>query len=206
MGTGPLTLEHLDGRILSINLTEMANPHTAKLIPNEGLSKDAYRIERGDLYIEFDIVFPDEIDPWQKLELWVALVEYPRPKVPQHYGIAPISMTSLPTAKQMSFIVPNLEELLKMEEKRVEEEQKGRQPVEELTLVKQLRADADFVEYSPEELENAEQPEKPPSPPLGDSENPAVAGATERYAEVVEAEDTNLGESGGESVADEGET
>ena len=202
MGIGPITLEQLDGRIFSINLTEMANPHVAKLIPNEGLSKDTYRVERGELYVGFDIIFPDEIDPWQKLELWVALVEYPRPKVPLHYGIAPISMTSLPTAKQMSFSVPNLEDLLKMEKKFEEKELKEERRSADETLTEQLREDTDFVQYSPENLENIAVPDNPPTPPLEDSEDPVLA---EGYAEVVEAEDMNLGE-GGEQVEVEGET
>ena len=86
----------------------------------------------------------------------------------------------------------------KFEEKELKEERRSADE----TLTEQLREDTDFVQYSPENLENIAVPDNPPTPPLEDSEDPVLA---EGYAEVVEAEDMNLGE-GGEQVEVEGET
>ena len=112
MGTRPINIEHLDGRNISVSLTELARPNTAKIIQGEGLARDASQHSYGDLYVNFDIIFPDEIDPWQKLELWVALVEFPRPRPPVHYAIAPISVTSLQRTNPaaMAFTVPHVAE------------------------------------------------------------------------------------------------
>jgi DnaJ-class molecular chaperone len=99
MGIGPIQIEHLDGRKISVGLTELASPNVAKVIKGQGLARDDLKKNYGDLFVNFDIVFPEEIDPWQKLQLWVALVDYPRPRPPLHYAIAPISAISLQESK-----------------------------------------------------------------------------------------------------------
>lgn len=102
MGIGPVNLQHLDGRIVRTNLTDLVSPNSPKIAVGEGLAKDQNKFQKGDLFVNFDIIFPDVVDSWQKLELWVALVEYPQSRPPLHYGVAAISQASLLTAKKNS--------------------------------------------------------------------------------------------------------
>ncbi|XP_055334553.1 dnaJ homolog subfamily B member 4-like isoform X2 [Paramacrobiotus metropolitanus] len=106
MGVGPVQIRHLDGRMILVNLTELIHPGTAKVLIGEGLAKDAGKMTFGDLHVHFDIIFPEHVDPWQKLELWVALVEYPLPKPPLHYAVTPISQASFEARKPVEIKLP----------------------------------------------------------------------------------------------------
>lgn len=56
----------LDGRKLDITIDEVVNPKTRKIVPNEGLPSHKNPREKGDLILEFDIIFPRSLTPEQK--------------------------------------------------------------------------------------------------------------------------------------------
>ena len=70
----PVCLYTLDGRKLAISIDEIISPSTVKVIPGEGMpiyDKDlskcrGEKIKKGDLYIKFNIIFPEYIDPDKK--------------------------------------------------------------------------------------------------------------------------------------------
>ena len=70
----PVCLYTLDGRKLAISIDEIISPSTVKVIPGEGMpiyDKDLSKsrgdkIKKGDLYIKFNIIFPEYIDPAKK--------------------------------------------------------------------------------------------------------------------------------------------
>ena len=70
----PVCLEMLDGRKLAISIDEIISPATVKIVPGEGMpiyDKDLSKcrgdkIKKGDLYIKFNIIFPEYIDPVKK--------------------------------------------------------------------------------------------------------------------------------------------
>ena len=74
LNSEPVCLNTLDGRKLAISIDEIISPSTIKVIPGEGMpiyDKDLSKcrgdkIKKGDLYIKFNIVFPEYIDPAKK--------------------------------------------------------------------------------------------------------------------------------------------
>ena len=74
LNSEPVCLYTLDGRKLAISIDEIISPSTLKVIPGEGMpiyDKDlsktrGNKIQKGDLYIKFNIIFPEYIDPDKK--------------------------------------------------------------------------------------------------------------------------------------------
>ena len=79
----PVIFEHLDGRKLNISMDEIISPDTIKVVKNEGMpiidkEKPVESIsldnKKGDLYIKFDIHFPDYINDKKKQKI-ISLLE-----------------------------------------------------------------------------------------------------------------------------------
>ena len=74
LNSEPVCLYTLDGRRLAISIDEIISPATVKMIPGEGMpiyDKDLSKcrgdkIKKGDLYIKFNIIFPEYIEPNKK--------------------------------------------------------------------------------------------------------------------------------------------
>ena len=74
LNSEPVCLYTLDGRKLAISIDEIISPSTVKIVPGEGmpihdkdLSKSrGSKIKRGDLYIKFNVIFPEYIEPSKK--------------------------------------------------------------------------------------------------------------------------------------------
>ena len=76
LNSEPVRLTTLDGRKLAISVDEIISPSTVKIVHGEGMPifKDEMdvrdlNIKKGDLYIKFDIKFPEYIDPNKKIEI-----------------------------------------------------------------------------------------------------------------------------------------
>ncbi|XP_043929314.1 dnaJ homolog subfamily B member 13 [Protopterus annectens] len=67
-------VETLDGRLLNIPINDIIGPKYRKVVPGEGmpLSKDAN--QRGDLVLQFDIIFPEKLTPEKKQLIRQALL------------------------------------------------------------------------------------------------------------------------------------
>ena len=67
---GYFEIQHLDGIKRKIPLKGITTPNTKRTIQNEGMpiSKSKNK-ERGNLHIQFDVVFPEDIDPDVKQQL-----------------------------------------------------------------------------------------------------------------------------------------
>ena len=83
LNSTPVVFNHLDGRVLNISMDEIISPDTVKLVKNEGMPiiDEARPIEsitldnkKGDLYIKFDIIFPDYINDKKKQKI-ISLLE-----------------------------------------------------------------------------------------------------------------------------------
>eukprot|EP00252_Welwitschia_mirabilis_P022701 TRINITY_DN6227_c0_g1_i1.p1 TRINITY_DN6227_c0_g1~~TRINITY_DN6227_c0_g1_i1.p1 ORF type:complete len:341 (-),score=87.24 TRINITY_DN6227_c0_g1_i1:105-1127(-) len=61
-----VNLTTLDGRSLSIPVSELVNPTTEKVVPNEGMPIGKEPGKRGNLRIKFDIRFPSRLTSEQK--------------------------------------------------------------------------------------------------------------------------------------------
>lgn len=76
LNSEPVKIVTLDGRNISVTMDEIIAPQTVKLVKGEGMPiyqketdvKDL-TVKKGDLYIKFDIRFPDYIDPEKKEEI-----------------------------------------------------------------------------------------------------------------------------------------
>ena len=76
LNSEPVRLTTLDGRKLAISIDEIISPSTVKIVHGEGMPifqdemdvRDL-NIKKGDLYIKFDIKFPEYIDPNKKIEI-----------------------------------------------------------------------------------------------------------------------------------------
>ena len=73
LNSEPVCLTTLDGRRLAVSLDEIISPATVKIVKGEGmpiyekeLSKRGNSVQKGDLYIKFNIIFPEYIDPAKK--------------------------------------------------------------------------------------------------------------------------------------------
>ena len=74
LNSEPVCLYTLDGRRLAISIDEIISPATLKVIPGEGMpiyDKDlsktrGNKIKKGDLYIKFNVIFPEYIEPDKK--------------------------------------------------------------------------------------------------------------------------------------------
>lgn len=56
-----LNIPSLDGRTITLNLTDVVKPNTTRRIQGEGLPYPKQPNKRGDLIVEFDIQFPDSL-------------------------------------------------------------------------------------------------------------------------------------------------
>uniref|UniRef100_A0A0K6S9C6 J domain-containing protein n=1 Tax=Chromera velia CCMP2878 TaxID=1169474 RepID=A0A0K6S9C6_9ALVE len=59
-------IKTLDGRDLQIKISEVATPKLRKIVPGEGMPISKTPGEKGDLIIEFDVIFPKSLTPEQK--------------------------------------------------------------------------------------------------------------------------------------------
>ena len=80
LNSEPVKLTTLDNRILSISVDEIISPSTVKIVYGEGMPIYQKEIsvrdlndKKGDLYIKFDIKFPEYIDPVKKMEITTLL-------------------------------------------------------------------------------------------------------------------------------------
>ena len=70
----PVRLTTLDNRKIAISIDEIISPSTVKVVPGEGMpiyDKDlskcrGNKIKKGDLYIKFNVIFPEYIEPSKK--------------------------------------------------------------------------------------------------------------------------------------------
>lgn len=77
LNSEPVKLTTLDGRKLPITMDEIISPQTVKTVKGEGMPiyfkdksiKNLTSNEKGNLYIKFDISFPEFIDPIKKEEI-----------------------------------------------------------------------------------------------------------------------------------------
>ena len=81
LNSEPIKLNTLDNRKLAIGMDEIISPQTIKKIKNEGMPiyepnlniNDMHK--KGDLYIKFNIIFPEYINPEKKEEIIKLLSE-----------------------------------------------------------------------------------------------------------------------------------
>ena len=76
LNSEPVKLTTLDNRQLTISVDEIISPSTVKVVYGEGMpiyqkeiSVRNLNYKKGDLYIKFDIKFPEYIDPIKKMEI-----------------------------------------------------------------------------------------------------------------------------------------
>ena len=76
LNSEPVRFTTFDGRKLAISIDEIISPSTVKVVPGEGMpifqdemNVRDLNIKKGDLYIKFDIKFPEYIDPNKKMEI-----------------------------------------------------------------------------------------------------------------------------------------
>ena len=76
LNSEPVKLTTLDGRIIVVAVDEIISPSTVKIVYGEGMpiyqrefSVNNLSIKKGNLYIKFDIKFPEYIDPMKKQEI-----------------------------------------------------------------------------------------------------------------------------------------
>ena len=76
----PVKLKTLDDRIITVSMDEIISPSSIKVVYGEGmpiyqkeLSVRDLNIKKGNLYIKFDIKFPEYIDPVKKKEITTLL-------------------------------------------------------------------------------------------------------------------------------------
>ena len=73
LNSEPVRFTTLDGRKLNISIDEVISPSTVKIVPGEGMpifenemNVRDLNVKKGDLFIKFNIVFPEVIDPEKK--------------------------------------------------------------------------------------------------------------------------------------------
>ena len=76
LNSEPVRFTTLDGRKLNISVDEIISPSTVKVVPGEGMpiyeseiNVRDLNLKKGDLFIKFDIKFPEYIDPVKKIEI-----------------------------------------------------------------------------------------------------------------------------------------
>ena len=76
LNSEPVRFTTLDGRKLNISVDEIISPSTVKVVPGEGMpiyeseiNVRDLNVKKGDLFIKFDIKFPEYIDPVKKVEI-----------------------------------------------------------------------------------------------------------------------------------------
>jgi len=83
LNSASVIFHHLDGRMMNISMDEIISPDTVKMVKGEGMpiidennliESISLDNKKGDLYIKFDIQFPDYIND-KKKEKIIALLE-----------------------------------------------------------------------------------------------------------------------------------
>ena len=76
LNSEPVLLTTLDKRKLAISVDEIISPSTIKVVPGEGMpifenemNVRDLNVKKGNLYIKFDIKFPEYIEPTKKMEI-----------------------------------------------------------------------------------------------------------------------------------------
>ena len=71
---GRVAIHTLDGRVLTVPLTDVVTPGSVKVLRGEGMpiSKSGGR-EKGDLHVKFDVVFPSHLSDDKKRAVRAAL-------------------------------------------------------------------------------------------------------------------------------------
>lgn len=64
-----LTIQTLDNKPLEIDIREIISPNYKKIIANEGMPNHKNPSQRGNLIIEFNIKFPTDLTPDQRLKI-----------------------------------------------------------------------------------------------------------------------------------------
>ena len=65
----PFSVKTLDNRVLQINLDDTLTPQYVHKIPGEGMPIKDQEGKKGDLFISFDVQFPQTIKPDVKTEI-----------------------------------------------------------------------------------------------------------------------------------------
>jgi DnaJ-related protein SCJ1 len=60
------SFKHLDGHKVLVERTAVTIPGQVLLIPGEGMPKHNYASEKGDLFVEFTVIFPETVSQEQK--------------------------------------------------------------------------------------------------------------------------------------------
>ena len=76
LNSEPVKITTLDNRKIAITMDEIISPQTVKIVKGEGMpvyKKDTdirdLSVKKGDLFIKFDIEFPEYIEPEKKEEI-----------------------------------------------------------------------------------------------------------------------------------------
>lgn len=59
-------LKTIDERVMNVMINDVIHPDYVKMIPNEGLPKFDRKDEKGNLYLIFDIIFPQQLSARSK--------------------------------------------------------------------------------------------------------------------------------------------
>jgi DnaJ family protein A protein 2 len=97
LGGGHFAVKHLDERVLHVNLRpgEVIKPGHEKVIQGQGMPNQRHH-DLGDLYIKFNVVFPDSLSPDVIPHLEKALPpRTPLPDVPKGYAIDEVDIEEL---------------------------------------------------------------------------------------------------------------
>jgi len=62
-------LQHLDGHEVTVKSNKVIKPYQTMTIKNEGMPKHNYPSEHGDLFVQFEVVFPESLTPAQQEEI-----------------------------------------------------------------------------------------------------------------------------------------
>ncbi|KAG2378236.1 hypothetical protein C9374_008379 [Naegleria lovaniensis] len=63
------TIKHLDDRNLQIKINDVIIPNSVRVMKGEGMPRKENPAQKGDLYIEFNVIFPTSLSDKQKDEL-----------------------------------------------------------------------------------------------------------------------------------------
>lgn len=94
---GQFAIKHLDDRVLHVNIRpgEVIKPGHEKVITGQGMPSQRHH-EPGDLYIKFNVVFPETLDPSVISHLEAALPpRTPLPSVPKGFVVDEVDLEEL---------------------------------------------------------------------------------------------------------------
>lgn len=60
------SIEHLDGHSVRLNRLGTTNPGDVEKIIGEGMPQHQFSSEHGDLYVKYEVEFPEELDEEQR--------------------------------------------------------------------------------------------------------------------------------------------